>query len=185
MVAKKPALEIKGQNFAGQNRVLRSIKMAQPIHSDCQWPRSARWWVKCEDAGHNPYITEQIREVSEQVTGPDPDDASVTIVTGTKIKKVVVERPNLVQVPLDMASNDGRGPDRFARDKGFRQLEEVGYEPLCQLHNCWLAATLSCEFGEFCSKEHARLVGAMAEGVALEVLDRRKRRAQLRAVEID
>lgn len=178
-----PALvEIKGDNFARQNRVLRSIKMAQPIHPECQWPRRKNWWVGCEEKGHEPYVTKSIRLIEEPVY--ETDDEGDLVLKETKTKQKVVIRPNVTQVPLDMAINDGRGPDKFARDKGFRQLEEVGFAPMCQLHDCWLPAKLTCEFGEYCSKEHARMVGAMEEGIALEVLDARKRRAQLRAVEV-
>lgn len=183
MVTKKPELvELKGDNMAKSNRNRRSIKMAQPIHSDCQWPRRKAWWVGCEEKGHEPYITKQTRLIEQPVY--DVDDEGDMVLKETKTKQKVVVRPNLVQVILDVGHNDGRGPDRFAKEKGFRQLEEVGYAPMCQLFDCWLPATVTCDFGEFCSKDHARLVGAHDEGIALEVLDARKRRAQLRAVEV-
>ena len=176
-------IELKGQNFARSNRTLRTLKMGQPIHPECQWPRTERWWVRCEEAGHEPYITKQEREFSIPVYETDEDGDMV--LKETKTKRKVIVRPNIVQVALDDDHNDGRGPEKFAKTKGFRQLEELGYMPMCQLYDCWMPSTVKCEFGEFCSKEHARMVGALAEGVALEVLDRRKRRAQLRAVELD
>lgn len=185
MATKKESelLQVDGLNLARTNRILRSLKMAQPIHPDCQHPRRDRWWVFCEERDHSPYISTQEREITTPEYGTDEDGDKILVGSKTKIK--IVERPNLVQVPLDPSHNDGRGPENFARTKGFRQLEEIGYAPLCQLHDCWLPAVVNCEFGEYCSKEHARLVGAREEGIALEVLDRRKRRAQLRRVEID
>lgn len=176
-------IQIKGQNFSRTNRVLRTLKMGQPIHADCQFPITRNWWASCDEKGHEPYITKQDREIVIPTYDVDDEGDMVQVSEKVKIKQVV--RPNLVQVALDESINDGRGPERFARDKGFKQLEELGFEPMCQMFDCWLPVTVVCDFGEFCGKEHARLVGALAEEVALEVWDRKKRRAQLRAIELD
>lgn len=183
MTEAQARIQIKGDNMSRTNRVLRTLKMVQPIHAECQFPIRGKWWVRCEEAGHEPYVTKQERIIDVPTYATDEDGDLV--LTETKTKKKIVMRPNLTQVALDESINDGRGPERFAREKGFRQLEDLGFEPMCQMYDCWLPVTIVCEFGEFCSKEHARLVGARTEGVALEVLDPRKRRAQLRAVEID
>lgn len=176
-------LSAAGINLSHGNRALRSIKMAQPIHAECQYPHRRGWWNKCLADNHDPYHTEQIRLIETPVY--EVDEEGDTVLTGTKTKQKVVKKLNLVQVPLEEGHNDGRGVDIFSRNKGFTELEKIGYEPLCQLHDCWLTATFTCEYGEYCSKEHARLIGAAVENMPLEVLQPRKRRAQLRSVELD
>ncbi|HSE44952.1 MAG TPA: hypothetical protein VLA89_06450 [Gemmatimonadales bacterium] len=179
----EPRITIKGENFSRSNRILRTLKMAQPIHAECQFPIKARWWVACEEAGHEPYLTKQDRLIETPVYGVDEEGDMVLQETKTKKKQVV--RPNITQVALDESINDGRGVERFTREKGFKQLEDLGYQPMCQMFDCWLPVNIVCDFGEYCSKEHARLVGALVEEVALEVWDKKKRRAQLRAIELD
>lgn len=181
-MSKQKLTSVKGISLAHSNRALRVLKMLQPIHPECQFPLRREWWKACEEAGHEPYVTRQEVEVKVPVYGEDEDGDLVLI--EEKVKKKVVTHPNITQVALTRSINDGRGPERFAKEKGFRQLEEMGFAPLCQMLNCWLEATITTPWGEFCGRNHARLVAAAEDGVALEVLDRRKRDRQLRAIDI-
>lgn len=184
--AKEPKVELKsadGLSLAKGGRILRTIKMGQPIHAECQWPPRESWWVGCMDKGHEPFVTHQLITVETPVW--EVDEEGDTVLTGTKTKQKRVSHLNIVQVPLDESVNDGNGPERFKREKGFKDLEELGYKPMCQLFDCWLDATIKTNYGDYCSKAHARMVGAREEGIALEVVDSRKRATQLRSVELD
>lgn len=182
MDKKKALIKLTGPNMARSNRVLRVVKMLQPIHPECQHPYRRGWWTACEEAGHEPYLTKQEVDVSTPVYDHDEDGDLVLVDTKTKRKLVV--HPNIVQVPLSRGVGDARAPERFAREKGFRHMEEMGYSPLCQMLNCWQEAKLVTNWGEFCSTEHARLVAADEDEIALEVYDQRKRNRQLRAIDI-
>ena len=182
-MAKKTLVTITGVNMARTNKQIRTVKMLQPIHADCQWPYRKGWWNDCEAAGHNPYQHEDLQEVETPVFEKDEETGEEVLIK-IEQRRVRVLNPNVTQVPLDSGSNDGRGPEKFANDKGFLQLEERGYSPMCQLFDCWLEAKITSPYGEYCSKEHARMIGAREEGVALEVLQPRKRARQLRDIEL-
>lgn len=178
----RPKLELKGENLAHTNRALRTIKMAQPIHAECQFPPRLRWWDKCMEKGHDPYITDEEVPVQKKIYEKDEDGD--TYLKEVRETTKIVPHLNTTQVSTDAGINDGKGPELFKMTKGFKELSELGYEPLCEMYDCWLKATIGTVYGAYCSKEHARLVGANEEGIFLIVNDGKKRRAQLRGIEL-
>ena len=94
--------------------------------------------------------------------------------------------PNTTQVAHSARINNGEGVSRARRNKGFRFLEEVGYDPVCEYRNCEAPVKVKSVYGNFCSERHARLIGADVEKIELEVHpDRRaEREKQLRNIQI-
>jgi hypothetical protein len=181
-MTKKDVKVVAGPSLATSTRVLRTIKMLRPIHAECQWPRTPRWWEKCEQAGHDPYFSTDKVEIREPIYDTDEDGDLVQ--TGEKVKTKLVKHPNITQVPLASHVGDGKAVEVCEREKGFRFMEDMGFAPLCQMYNCWAEAKINTAWGLYCSPMHARLVAADEDGIALEVYDRAKRRKQLRAIDI-
>lgn len=183
MVIKKDLFEIPSVNFS-HGIALRGIKMGQPICAEHYGNGQSRkqWWVRCLDAGHNPYVSVHEDTIEESVYEIDEDGDKVR--TGTKTKIKVREEYNIIQVPLDLGINSGRGPEDGEKQKGFKNLEEIGVKPVCQLWDCWQPVKIRSPYGDYCSIQHARMIAAHQDGVAVEVLDRGKRRRQLASVDV-
>lgn len=171
---------IKGRDLSNiRSGVLRSLKMAQPLCEECQkqYQNAVGWQDACP---HDPYISKLHVDVEVPVYAEDEEGDMVLV--ETKLKKKLVIEPNVVQIPLSQDINNGRGPELAREKKGYRFLDELGYAEMCQMHNCWLPASVATVWGDYCSESHARLVGAREMGENLEVLNRNKRRAQLAGV---
>jgi len=167
---KLPPLQIGVSEF-GNIRMLKMVRPVCPTASfpdqdgydpyvlNCQREFNGRrgWQEKCEERGHKPYF--------RKVAGG--------------------EVPNTVQVALNERINGGDGYAR-ARRKGYKLLEEVGYDPVCEYRNCELPVKVKSIYGNYCTERHARLIGADVEKIELEVHpDRRgEREKQLRQISI-
>ena len=129
------------------------------------------WWVKCEERGHDPYYrieqTIKTRPLIEEVDGKK-------LVVGQEQTVIERKRLNAASVALTTRVNSGRGPtlkhDRF----GFKFLQELGYDPVCEFRNCELPVKVKSRYGFFCGDRHARLVGADVEVIVLEANPNRR-----------
>lgn len=172
------------------NSAVRMVKLARPIcpnsslkmvrgedgkwvaaevqEANCQLSGDPRWWEQCEALGHNPYWT--VRVWYEPVDITTEDENGDLIVTGTKRVKHTVKRPNLAQVAVGIRHNSGLGAKVKITKHGFKRLGDIGFEECCQFRNCQKPLDpkfTGTNFGNYCSYEHAALIGADIEGILL------------------
>jgi hypothetical protein len=138
-----------------------------------------QWWVDCEKLGHNPYFLKTVTTREETVVDENG------YVTGKRQKEVVKERLNVVQVPISLRHDSGRGVPQ-AVGRGAKTLMQLGYQNVCMMRNCELPAKLRYSHGEFCNDRHARLTKADQEEVFLVVWGSERTKWQkLRADQLD
>jgi len=146
----------------GLKRRTRPIQKYRGI-DNCQSGRFRYgWWEDCEAKGHNPYWSSTVTQREETVTDENG------YVTGTRIKEVIKEHLNVVQVPVSRRHDSGQAVP-LARQRGAKFLHELGFKNVCEMRNCENPARLRFKFGEFCSERHARLVQADNKKVMLIV----------------
>lgn len=146
----------------GRERKTRPPKEFRGV-DNCQSGRwRNRWWEECEKLGHNPYFLKTVTTRTETVV----DDEGY--VTGTRQREIVKEHLNVVQVPISLRHDSGRGV-AVSIAKGARSLMQMGYQNVCMMRNCELPAKLRYLHGEFCNERHARLTKADQEEVFLIV----------------
>lgn len=175
-----------------QNAAIRMLKMVRPIcpnsrlkmvrdeerkwipaeeqPSNCQRADVAKWWEYCEAQGHKPYESTRVwYELQDRV---EINEEGEEIVLGTKRIRHTTTRPNIVQVAVALRINNGMGAADAKKYKGFKRLEECGYEEVCQFRNCQRPVHyISRKYGAYCSEEHIQLIAADAEGVLLNYVD--------------
>lgn len=162
------------------NAAMRTVKLIRPICPNSQSKRNSdgsfsyigqncqlaggQWWVACEAAGHNPYVTKTTYYETVDVY----DDEG--FVVSTKKRPIIIERPNVVQVPLSRRMHSGNGVKNSMEKKGRRRLADFGFEEICQFRNCMNAVNkkyISPAFGSYCSFDHMSLVAADAQEIML------------------
>lgn len=141
----------------------------QPVN--CQRADVAKWWEYCEAQGHKPYEWTRVWYELQDRIEIDPETGD-EIVLGVKRIRHVSTRPNIVQVAVALRINNGMGAVDAKNKKGFKRLEECGYEEVCQFRNCQREIHyISRKYGAYCSEEHIQLIAADAEGVLLNYVD--------------
>ena len=147
----------------------------------------AGWWDSCERKGHRPYYTPvtQTRRTPKFKQG---EQAHEQVLIGYEEEIVTVSwEPNLKQISRNERINSDAGPEMY-RAIGYRMPEELGVAPFCEYRECWAQDNLvRTEYGVFCSKDQARMVGAEVQGVRLEIFTQTpegqsKREKQLREI---
>jgi len=141
-----------------------------PDRQNCQ-KMGFGWWKVCEEKGHNPYFTDRVwYEKIEEV-----DEAGEVTKTrnvrhhGNPCPACNQDHtfPNVVQVAAHIRVNAGQGA-RFKRDRhGFKRLGELGYAEVCQYRNCQKPITVTSRVGQYCSRQHAALIGADSQNIML------------------
>jgi len=196
-----------------QNSAMRMVKLAQPIcpnsqplytkdangkrvqaergpdQTNCQ-RAGGRWWVECEEKGHDPYFSNQVWYTTEDIWNEETG-----VLEGTRRIRHGGRTPNVAQVALARRINNGKGVEVSMEKKGFLRLsnEKIGYEEVCQFRNCMKPTSPkyhSIAFGNYCSREHLELIAADASGVLVKQIGgfegpsieqiRQERAAQLR-----
>lgn len=150
---------------------LRMIKMVAPQCDPCQaefrgdpdkggFP-TKRWWNDCP---HDPYFT-VVPAKTEIVPVYKTDEDGRKLKVGEEEVVVADEykRLNLRQVAQSLRINAGRGPEKKRNGFGFKYVQELGYEPVCEYRNCESPSILTSAYGNYCSKLHARLIGLDVE----------------------
>ena len=146
----------------------RHQKPKDPSAQNCQI-EGGRWWLKCEERGHNPYFTTTVWYTKHDVVDPETN-----LVTGTERRRHEATRPNIVQVPISRRLHSGQGVVRSIERKGRRRLSEFGFEEVCQFRNCQKPIdprARSKAFGDYCSPRHLQLIAADAQGEALQMVE--------------
>lgn len=168
MSKEKTAIQVETKSNPRSGANIRMVKMAQPICKECQFPHRFGWWNDCP---HDPYWTEEMVETSEPQMEEQED--GTFLITGEKKRLIKKRTPNLTQVALTERHNSGQGVVLSQRNKGFKFLQEINLEPMCQFRDCWRSVQgdkkVRTDWGDFCSSQHARLVGADELGVVLEI----------------
>jgi hypothetical protein len=101
--------------------------------------------------------------------------------------------PNVRSVPIDEGNRSGTAMSH-QMTKGWKQPEELGIAPICEFQGCWeplkdskgkwLTTVKRTPWGNYCSDTEARIIGFSLSGEAAEVQDQKKRRQQLRSVDL-
>lgn len=135
-----------------------------PDEQNCQL-EGGRWWVTCEERGHEPYWQVTKWHTKKDILDDILDDEGNP--TGEKYVKTValipheVRRPNLSQVAIAKNINNGRGPEDAIRRKGFKYLATLGFQECCQFRNCQKEVDerfVIDGLGRYCSQRHLELV---------------------------
>jgi len=124
------------------------------------------WWEICMSRNHDPYYTTKYIRREEDVVEVQEDGTE--LVVESRMKKVRLKILNVARVAAYTRVSGGRGPLYARVLKGFRDLSDMGYEPVCEFRNCELPVTVDSRYGKFCGQRHARLIGADVEIVFLE-----------------
>lgn len=123
-----------------------------------------RWEIeKCEALGHDPYHFTVRTRITEEVE--DPETGLITE-TRTRIRRE--KRLNVVQVSLNVRHTSGQEV-RLALAKGYKPIEEFGFEAPCQFRNCTKPVKVRVQYGDYCSERHARLIAADQREIGLIV----------------
>jgi len=141
------------------------------IETNCQLA-GGKWWIDCEERGHNPYFTERIRYTMEDVYETDSQGREIKVGEQKITHRVTI--PNTVSVPVNRRLNNGRGVIDSMEKKGRRRLKDAGYEEVCQFRNCQNPVNPkfhSVPYGDYCSKEHFNLSVANESGTLLPHLN--------------
>ena len=210
--------QTKGKTIPGfsqgvrENSAIRMKKMVQPIcpHSQTKYDttpegklvprrdagqqpncqiRGGQWWKECETLGHDPYNRTRIWYSKEDQF--DTDSTGEQVQTGVRTVRHEDKIPNIAQVAAHIRVNSARGPELKKQNAGFRDLVEMGFDPVCEMRNCQKPVEFTSNYGEYCSRNHAALCAADGLGKyvtqipglfdqGMEVDVRMKRREQLR-----
>lgn len=178
MAKKEKQYEDWGTAAVSELSNIRMDKMVFPKCGPCQRefpvnPRTnhpeKRWWVICEQRGHDPYW-EEVPPVTQVQPVYETNELNETIIKGEKL--VVVEpsrrRLNIRQVAQNPRINSGRGIDKARHGKGAKYPSELGFANVCNYRNCTKEIKYSYpSYGEFCSRRHAVLVAADKDAIIL------------------
>lgn len=144
------------------------------------------WWKLCD---HVEDKTDLYRRKTERID-------TLPVIEEKNGRRVIVAHEQVItetaewnwtQVPFGSERvNSGRSIGD-AQLGGAKHPSELGLRDCCEYRNCFNQpdSLLVTPYGTFCKADEARLVGADVEEVVLEVWDRKKRRAQLRQIELD
>lgn len=174
------------KNGLNLRRAVRMVKMIAARCEMCQ-PAGGRWWETCS---HDPYHTAVVEVVRAPIV--ENNDADERIITGYQEKEVQHLKPNVMQVGLHTRIRSGRGVDA-QRARGWKLPQEVdpadgkhtGYAPMCEFNNCYSPnPSIKTRNGSFCSRDHAAMIIAKAQGKVLEAYDEQKFRKQLEEIVI-
>ena len=144
-----------------------------PLRQNCQNERDETgasivgWWDKCEALGHDPYYTTRVWYSKEPEYGPDPDNPDQIVLIKDKTVRHESKYPNVSQVAAHTRVNGGRGVQFKMERSGFKRLRDMGYKEVCQFRNCQKEIKFTSRVGQYCSQEHAVLVGADLQSVFL------------------
>lgn len=160
--------KLKAWEWTGVLDDSRVIKMARPQCRICQTGKvdlPPNWADSCT---HDPYWSSQkktrVKPTWEDQVNPDTGETE-SVLTGEETTTYRVRVPNIVEVSFHARSNAGKGPQLFQVFKGYKRLPEVGLAPMCEMRGCGKAwPTVRTRFGDFCTEQHARAVGADIEG---------------------
>jgi hypothetical protein len=202
-----------------QNSSVRMVKLASPIcpYSKQEMERTpdgryvaaknqsgiancqlagGRWWLACEEAGHDPYYSSRVWYTSKDIWEEDEDGNQ--LLTDTKQLRHEERRPNIIQCPVGLRYGGANDPvwklRRSMEQKGRKRLSDIGYDEVCQYRNCQRPVNRryrSRRVGDYCSLEHLQLIAADQLEIKLvqmsgqfelgaETQIRQKREAQLR-----
>jgi hypothetical protein len=176
----------------------RAIKMVQPVCAECQAEyKHPLWWKLCPKEHDMFYTTTQgymekqpdgtFRRITvERVPIVEEKDGRRVISGYEEIELPIKRTLNLVQVPMGVRVNSGKAL-LDARYWGFKDLGDFNLRFMCEYRDCWEQpdTLLDTPYGRFCTATQARLVGADEEGIVMEVYDEKKRKAQLRAINLE
>ena len=159
------------------NASQRRIIMARPICPHSQRKRGAdgsfsevgmncqlaggEWWVHCQEQGHDPYFSSTTYYEPVDIT----DDEGFVI--GQKKRAIHVKRLNTASVFVSRRLNSGRGVLN-KKAAGYKRLEEMGYEEVCQYRNCEKPVNKKYAtpgFGDYCSFEHLTAIAASEQSI--------------------
>jgi len=176
-----------GVNRAAPNQTNRMIKCARPVCEECKAkynPKGKRpdWWKACIANGHNPYVRYRDKVVTEKKYTIREDGARVLGGTTEVIYSELIL--NVAQIPQSEDSNAGRGLEKAVIFKGYKTLDRLGYGIRCEMAGCSVHAKFQCQYGNFCSDQHARRVGYDRDVVVHEVYDQKKRDRQMEGINI-
>lgn len=160
-----------------EGRAVRTIKMLEP---DCKEHRIRKGWTKeCIAAGHDPFVMTFEEEVN--VPKYEEDAEGDKVLTGTKVVLHSTITPLVSQFSYAKNINDKKSI-QLAKQRGCLSLESQGFKPFCEMMNCWREANIRTNDGDFCSKRHLAVILLAESNVATEILDAKKKEAQLRSV---
>lgn len=191
MVAKKESLKVIPWERTGVRLATggRTIKMIQPVcpnaavGAGCADKEYGAWWVKCEEAGHNPYY--QVEEVKTQIPIISESESGRKLVTGHEEEIELVESVRTNQVAYYNRVNSKQGVEQKRFFHGWKLPEEMGYAPMCEFRNCYAAfPEVKTRYGNYCNEEEARMVIADERHVVLEVMLPDKRQDQIEGIAI-
>lgn len=135
-----------------------------PDEQNCQL-EGGRWWIACEERGHEPYWTVTKWYTKKDILGPILDSegnetGEFEVVKQARIPHEV-RRPNLSQVAIAKNINNGKGPEDAIKRKGFKYLGTLGFEECCQFRNCQKEVKekyVIDGLGRYCSLKHLELI---------------------------
>lgn len=141
-------------------RARRAIKMLKPVCFECQgntWPPVPGWWNDCPHRPYERLVPKKVR-IESYIEDEDGDIVLDEEATKRSMKTKMVLVPNIVEVIYHIQLNDHQGPLKFQTLKGFKQMHEAGYAPMCEAYGCGRAwpTFKSDEFGTYCSQKHAQ-----------------------------
>lgn len=125
--------------------------------TNCQMG-GGKWWIACEEKGHDPYWTKRDRLVTRMTFKIDEEGDKIPIE-----KKVYVEERflNTTSVSTSVRLGSGQSVRWKKRYFGYRPISDFGYEEVCHLGRCQNPIKLvDKEHGAFCSMEHLQLAAA-------------------------
>lgn len=163
-----------------------------PEDEACQHPQNIgpEWWIACEAKGHMPYMvphTETTRKPKYDPPELGPAGGTQRLVGYEDEVTEVNWHPHLVQISQSERINSDMGPLLY-RSVGYLLPQERGLAAYCEYRDCWAQEpTFHTDWGSYCTRDQARMIGADVTGVRLEVMThedygRKKRRDQLTKV---
>lgn len=162
-------------------RPVRMVKMVQPKCGECR-DLGFGWWENCP---HDPYRS--------YFTVPGAESPQIEEVNGRKMVRGTIKaddelelRENIVQVPAEDKIYSGRGPDA-SRQRGYKEVMEFGFQPVCEYRDCYEPAKIHCQYGNYCSRDQAAMMGLVMESKPVfidEGEDGKRFREQLNAVNL-
>jgi hypothetical protein len=138
-----------------------------PTGTNCQ-RRGGKWWLFCQEQGHDPYFSTVQRTIFEDVLG-EPDEQGRREKIGRREFVIEDRVPNVAAVAVASSLNSGRGYQLAVERKGRRPLREAGFQETCQFSSCQEEVDpefLSREYGAYCSARHLELVVMREEGTS-------------------
>lgn len=150
-----PNSQIRGKIVNGQYEA----PDIQPGMENCQLMGEG-WWEYCEAQGHHPYYSTRRIYTTTDVVEEDPSTGEL-VVTGQRRTVREVEVLNVTQVSPSIQHNSGMGVYRKMKRRGYKRLEDLGYEEVCQYRGCQKPVEYRAQgLGDYCSLEHLNLIAA-------------------------